>query len=69
VKVGLQQNELEASIEISDVQKANIEVERSNLLDADLAESTSKLVKSNALLQAAQSIMARLEINNLFQKL
>jgi flagellin-like hook-associated protein FlgL len=51
------------------VQKANIEVERSNLLDADLAESTSKLVKSNALLQAAQSIMARLEINNLFQKL
>ena len=69
VKVGLQQNELEASIEISDVQKANIEVERSNLLDADLAESTSRLVKSNALLQAAQSIMARLEINNLFQKL
>ena len=69
VKIGLQQNELEASIEISDVQKANIEVERSNLLDADLAESTSKLVKSNALLQAAQSIMARLEINNLFQKL
>jgi flagellin-like hook-associated protein FlgL len=69
VKVGVQQNELEASIEISDVQKANIEVERSNLLDADLAESTSKLVKSNALLQAAQSIMARLEINNLFQKL
>jgi len=69
VKVGLQQNELEASIEISEVQKANIEVERSNLLDADLAESTSKLVKSNALLQAAQSIMARLEINNLFQKL
>ena len=67
--MGLQQNELEASIEISDVQKANIEVERSNLLDADLAESTSKLVKSNALLQAAQSIMARLEINNLFQKL
>ena len=69
VKVGLQQNGLEASIEISDVQKANIEVERSNLLDADLAESTSRLVKSNALLQAAQSIMARLEINNLFQKL
>ena len=69
VKVGLQQNELEASIEISDAQKANIEVERSNLLDADLAESTSRLVKSNALLQAAQSIMARLEINNLFQKL
>lgn len=69
VKVGVQQNELEASIEISGVQKMNIEIERSSLLDADLAESTSKLVKSNALLQAAQSIMARLEINNLFQKL
>lgn len=69
VKVGLQQNELDSSIEISAVQKMNVEIERSNLLDADLAESTSRLVKSNALLQAAQSIMARLEINNLFQKL
>lgn len=69
VKIGILQNHLEAATEASEVQKMNIDIEKSNLLDADLAETTSKLARSNALLQAAQSIMSRIDINNLFQKL
>jgi flagellin-like hook-associated protein FlgL len=44
-------------------------LQRSNLLDTDLATATASLVKSNALLQAAQSIMTKLDVNTLFQKL
>lgn len=69
VKIGILQNHLEAATEASEVQKMNVDIEKSNLLDADLAETTSKLARSNALLQAAQSIMSRIDINNLFQKL
>lgn len=69
VKVGILQNHLDAATEASEVQKMNVDIEKSNLLDADLAETTSKLARSNALLQAAQSIMSRIDINNLFQKL
>ena len=69
VKTGLLQNQLDAATEAADVQKNNVEVQRSNLLDTDLATATSGLVKSNALLQAAQSIMTKLDSNSLFQKL
>ena len=69
VKTGLLQNQLEAAAEAADVQKNNVEVQRSNLLDTDLATATAGLVKSNALLQAAQSIMTKLDSNSLFQKL
>ena len=69
VKIGVLQNHLDAASESADTQRMNIEVERSHLLDADLAATTSELAKSNALLQAAQSIMSRIDINNLFQKL
>jgi len=69
VKTGLLQNQLEAAAEAADVQKNNVEVQRSNLLDTDLASATAGLVKSNALLQAAQSIMTKLDSNSLFQKL
>ena len=62
VKTGLLQNQLDAATEAADVQKNNVEVQRSNLLDTGL-------VKSNALLQAAQSIMTKLDTNSLFQKL
>ena len=69
VKTGLLQNQLDAATEAADVQKTNVEVQRSNLLDTDLATATAGLVKSNALLQAAQSIMTKLDSNSLFQKL
>ena len=69
VKTGLLQNQLDAAAEAADVQKNNVEVQRSNLLDTDLATATAGLVKSNALLQAAQSIMTKLDSNSLFQKL
>ena len=59
----------DAATESADVQKNNVEVQRSNLLDTDLATATAGLVKSNALLQAAQSIMTKLDANSLFQKL
>ena len=69
VKTGLLQNQLDAATEAADVQKNNVEVQRSNLLDTDLATATAGLVKSNALLQAAQTIMTKLDANSLFQKL
>lgn len=69
VKTGLLQNQLDAATEAADVQKNNVEVQRSNLLDTDLATATAGLVKSNALLQAAQSIMTKLDANSLFQKM
>lgn len=69
VKTGLLQNQLDAATEAADVQKNYVELQRSNLLDTDLATATAGLVKSNALLQAAQSIMTKLDANSLFQKL
>lgn len=69
VKTGLLQNQLDAATEAADVQKNNVELQRSNLLDTDLATATAGLVKSNALLQAAQSIMTKLDANSLFEKL
>ena len=69
VKTGLLQNQLDAATEAADVQKNNVELQRSNLLDTDLATATAGLVKSNALLHAAQSIMTKLDSNSLFQKL
>jgi len=67
--IGVLRNQLDAAKESADTQNTNIELERSRLLDTDLAEASATLVKSNALLQAAQSIMAKLDINNLFSKL
>jgi len=69
VKAGLLQNQLDSAIEVNEAQSTNVEMERSTLLDTDLAEATASLAKSNALLQAAQTIMSRLDINNLFTKL
>lgn len=69
VRTGLLQNQLDAATEAAEVQKTNVELERSNLLDTDLATATANLTRSNALLQAAQSIMTRIDTNTLFQKL
>jgi flagellin-like hook-associated protein FlgL len=69
VKVGLLQNQLDAAVQFAESQKLNVETARSNLLDTDLPQATSQLAKSNALLQAAQAIITKLDTNTLFQKL
>ena len=69
VKTGLLQNQIDAATEAAEVQKTNVELQRSTLLDTDLATATASLVKSNALLQAAQSVMSKLDANTLFQRL
>ena len=69
VKVGLLQNQLDSATQFAESQKLNVETARSNLLDTDLAETTAQLAKSNALLQAAQAIITKLDTNTLFQKL
>jgi len=69
VKVGSIENQLEAAEESSELQKANLDVARNRLLEPDLAEATTKLAQSNALLQAAQAIMSKMDLNSLFQKL
>lgn len=69
VKVGSIENQLEAAEESAELQNNNIDSERSRLLEPDLAEATTDLTRANALLQAAQAIMSKLDINSLFQKL
>ncbi len=69
VKVGLLQNQLDAATQFAESQQLNVETARSNLLDTDLPQATSQLAKSNALLQAAQAIITKLDTNTLFQKL
>jgi flagellin-like hook-associated protein FlgL len=69
VKVGSIENQLQAAEESSELQIANLDQARSRLLEPDLAEATTKLAESNALLQAAQAIMSKMDLNSLFQKL
>ena len=69
VRAGVLQNQVEAATQAAEDQKLNIETERSALLDTDLAETTASLARSNALLQAAQAIISKLDTNTLFQKI
>lgn len=69
VMVGLWQNQLDAATQVTEDQKTNIDIQRSNLLDTDLAETTAQLARSNALLQAAQAIITKIDTDTLFQKL
>lgn len=69
VKTGVLLNLLESARQASAFQEAAVEQQRSNLLDTDTAQAAADLARSNALLQAAQSIMARLDSSSLFQKI
>ena len=69
VKVGSIENQLQAAEESSELQSSNLDQARNRLLEPDLAEATTKLAQSNALLQAAQAIMSKMDLNSLFQKL
>lgn len=69
VQTGVLQNQIDSATQAAEDQKLNIETERSTLLDTDLAETTASLARSNALLQAAQAIISKLDTNTLFQKI
>jgi flagellar hook-associated protein 3 FlgL len=69
VSVGVLQNRLDAATQMANTQKTNVDKQRSNLLDTDLAAASAGLMKSNALLSAAQSVMAKMDVNSLFSKL
>ena len=69
IAAGVISNRLEAATQLAETQKMNAELMRSTLLDTDIAEASANLVKANALLQAAQAIMAKLGQNTLFERL
>lgn len=69
VKTGVLQNQLEASTEAAALQQSNVDEQRATLLDTNLADATAGLARSNALLQAVQSIISRMDTNSLFKKL
>lgn len=69
VRTGVLLNLLESASQASAFQEAAVEQQRSSLLDTDPAQATADLARSNALLQAAQAIMARLDSTSLFQKI
>lgn len=68
-KVGVLQNELDSAVQSAETQELNTEMNRGSLLDTDLAEATAGLARSNALLQAVQSIISGMDTNSLFKKL
>lgn len=69
VLTGVQTNQLEMAISMAEQFDLNVEFERANLLDTDLVEATASLAKSSALLQAAQAVVSRININALFGKI
>lgn len=68
-KTGVLQNELDAAVTAAEQQKQNAETNRSTLLDTDLSEATAGLARSNALLQAVQTVISGMDTNSLFKKL
>lgn len=68
-KTGVLQNELDAAVQSAEAQKANTEINRTNLLDTDLGEAAAGLARANALLQAVQTVMSGMDTNSLFKKL
>ena len=68
-KVGVLQNELDAAVQSAETQELNTETNRGSLLDTNLAVATAGLARSNALLQAVQSIISGMDTNSLFKKI
>jgi flagellin-like hook-associated protein FlgL len=69
VKTGVLLNLLDSARQASAFQETAVEQQRSTLLDTDPAQAAADLARSNALLQAAQAIMARLDSTSLFEKI
>ena len=69
VKIGLINAQVNNAQDSVDLKKVNAENARSAILDTDIAESSANLGKSQALLQAAQSIFAKIQSSTLFDKI
>jgi flagellar hook-associated protein 3 FlgL len=69
VKVGIINAQINNAQDSVDLKKVNAENARSAILDTDIAESSANLGKSQALLQAAQSIFAKIQSSTLFDKI
>jgi flagellar hook-associated protein 3 FlgL len=69
VKVGIMNAQVNNALDSVELKKVNAENARSAVLDTDIAESSANLAKSQALLQAAQSIFAKIQSSTLFDKI
>jgi flagellar hook-associated protein 3 FlgL len=69
VKVGIMNAQVNNALDSVELKKVNAENARSEVLDTDIAESSANLAKSQALLQAAQSIFAKIQSSTLFDKI
>jgi len=66
---GLVLKEIANSSTAVDSKLTNIQNTQSNVLDTDIAQASADLSRSQTLLQAAQSIFAKMQTTNLFDKL
>ena len=69
VKVGILNNLVTNAQDSIATKQNNAEDARSAILDTDVAEASANLGKSQALLQAAQSIFAKIQSSSLFDKI
>lgn len=68
-EVGGLQNKLTSAKDATDAQRLNLTSERASILDADMVGVATELARSNALLQAAQMALSKMNVDDLFSKL
>jgi flagellar hook-associated protein 3 FlgL len=69
VKAGLMSKQVSGAEDSVGGKLTDLENARSTLLDTDIAEASAGLARSQTLLQAAQSIFAKMQSSSLFEKL
>jgi flagellin-like hook-associated protein FlgL len=69
VKVGIMYSQVNNAQDSVDLKKVNADNAKSVVLDTDIAEASANLAKSQALLQAAQLIFAKMQSSTLFDKI
>lgn len=69
VKAGLMSKQVSSAQDSVGGKLTDLENARSTLLDTDIAEASAGLARSQTLLQAAQSIFAKMQSSSLFEKL
>jgi len=69
VKAGLMSKQVTSAQDSVGGKLTDLENARSTLLDTDIAEASAGLARSQTLLQAAQSIFAKMQSSTLFEKL
>ncbi|QWE19335.1 flagellin [Polynucleobacter corsicus] len=69
VKAGLNSKQVSSAQDSVGGKLTDLENARATLLDTDIAEASAGLARSQTLLQAAQSIFAKMQSSSLFEKL